>query len=246
MAQVFYPTAETVIEAALRAIAVIDPETSRQPNTTEVANALEALNFLVTSWQAHGMQVWCHKTVSYTLSAAGSYTIGPSGATITAARPLRIVQAWLRDTSTLPVDTPINIVSRDEFNLLSVKNSVGPVNQLYYDPEYDRDGSNSGANAKGKIWVWPIPDATILADYDLYMVCVRPIADFNAKTDALDFPQEWFNAVKWNLAYQLAFEYGIPVEILDRLEKRAKEELDLVLSFDTDPAPIFFQPDNRY
>lgn len=246
MAQVFYPTAETVIEAALRAIAVIDPETTLQPNTTEMANALEALNFLVTSWQAHGMQVWCHKTVSYVLTAANSYTIGPSGATITAARPLRIVQAWLRDTSTNPVDTPLNIVSRDEFNLLSVKTTPGIPNQLFYDPEFDRDASNGGANAKGKIWIWPQPDATVVTNYDLYMVCVRPIQDFTAKTDYLDFPQEWFNAVKWNLAHQIAFEYGVPVEILDRLEKRAETELSLALSFDNDPAPVFFQPERRY
>jgi len=243
MAQNFYPTAQNVIDAALRALAAIDPESSTEPTTTERTNALQTLNFLVTSWQAHGMQIWCHKTVSYTLSAANSYTIGPSGATITAARPLSIVQAWLRDTSTDPVDIPVNIISRDEYNLLSVKTSDGIPNQLFYDPEYDRDASNNGANAKGKIYVWPQPDATVVTNYDLYIVSVRPIQDFNAVSDTLDFPQEWFNAVKWNLAYHLSFDYGTPREKQDKIEKIATDALNLALSFDVDQTPVLFQPD---
>lgn len=246
MAQVFYPTATQVITDALRALAVVDPESTVAPSSTESTNGLRALNYLVTSWQALGLQVWCHKQVNYTLSLANSYTIGPSGATITAARPLKIVQAWLRDTSTDPVDIPIDIISRDEYNLLSVKTSEGPPVKLFYDPEYDRDASNNGANAKGKIYVWPQPDATVVTNYDLYIISQRPIQDFNATSDTLDFPQEWFNAIKWNLAYQLSFEYGTVVEKQDRIRKLAEDTLNLAMSWDTDQASIKFQPENRW
>lgn len=245
MAQVFYPTATQLISDAMRALAVIDPESTVEPTTTETANALRTLNYIVTSWQAIGLQGWCHKTVSYTLSAASEYTIGPSGATITAARPLRIMQAWLRDTSTDPVDIPVNIVSRDEYNLLSVKTTDGIPNQLFYDPEYDRDASNSGANAKGKIYIWPQPDATVITNYDLYLVTQRPLQDFNAVSDTFDFPQEWFNAIKWNLAYQLSFEYGTVAEKQDRIKKLAEDTLELAKSWDIDPASSFFQVDTR-
>lgn len=245
MAQNFYPTASQVIDAALGALAAIDPEGTATPTTTERTNALTTFNFLVTSWQAYGMQVWCQKTGSYTLSAANSYTIGASGATITAARPLTITQAWLRDTSTYPVDIPLEIIDRDTYNRLSVKTSIGVPVQLFYDPEYDRDASNSGANAKGKIYVWPTPDSTIVTNYDLYFVYTRPLQDFNATSDTLDFPQYWFNAVKWNLAYQMSFDYGIPIEDKNKLEKLAKESLDLALSFDTDQESVYFQVDKR-
>lgn len=246
MAQVFYPTASGIIDAALRTIGVYDSEGTSGATTDITTNALATLNYIVTAWQADGMQVWCQKLGSYTLSAANSYTIGASGATITAARPLAITQAWLRDTATTPVDTPLNIVSREEFNLLSVKTTSGIPNQLYYDPEYDRDASNSGANAKGKIWIWPQPDSTVVTNYDLYFVYTRPIQDFNATTDTLDFPQYWFNAVRLALADELAFEYGVPVEIHDRLHKRAVEAKKAAMDFDVDPAPVFFQPSDRY
>jgi hypothetical protein len=245
MAQAFYPTAANVIAAAIRAIAAADPEGGLSPSTTENTNALQALNFLVTSWAAIGMQAWCHKNTSHILTAAtNSYTIGP-GANIDVARPTSIVQAWLRSTDTLPVDTPVRIISRQEYNLMTVKTTAGPPNALFYDPQYDLPGSNDGANAYGKIFVWPTPSATEVTNYDLHLVYVRPIQDFSATTDVLDFPPEWGNAIKWNLAYQIAFEYGVPVEILDRLEKRAKDELELAESFDTEQTSAYFQPDSR-
>ena len=245
MAQSFYPTASNVIDSALRAIAVADPEGGLTPSTTERTNALTALNYIVTSWQADGMQVWCQKQASYVLTAASSYTVGPGG-NIVIARPLSVTQAWLRDTSTNPIDIPINMIDRSTYNMLSSKSSVGAPNQLFYDPEYDRDATNNGANAKGKIYVWPTPDSTIVTNYDLYFIYTRPIEDFNAVTDTLDFPQYWFNAIKWNLAHQLAFEYGIPVEILDRIGRLAEEEKGKAMAFDTEQDSVFFQPDTRW
>ena len=245
MAQTFYPNAQTVIDAALRAIAVSDPEGGASPSTIERTNALEALNFLVTYWQADGMQVWCQKTGTHTLTVdTTEYTVGPGGA-IDIARPTQVTQAWLRSNDTDPVDTPLNIVDRNTHNFLSTKTSSGTPNQLMYDPRYDMPAGNNGANAKGLITLWPAPTSTDVTTYDLHFVYTRPIQDFNAVTDFLDFPQEWFNAIKWNLAYQISFEYGTPVEILDRIRKIAEEEKARAMAFDTDQVGIFFQPDDR-
>ena len=247
MAQSFYPTAQNIIDAALRALAVIDPESSTTPTTTERTNALTALNYLVTSWQAEGMQVWCQKQYTHILTAdTVSYTIGSSGADITASRPMGVTQAWLRSNDTKPIDIPINIIDRTTYNNLSVKTSTGNTNQLYYDPQYDRDSSNNGTNAKGKVYLWPVPDTTGVATYDLYFSGTRPIEDFNAITDTLDFPQEWFNAIKWNLAYQLSFDYGTPIEKQNKLEKLADEEKSRVLAWDVEQNSVFFQPDRRF
>lgn len=247
MAQGFYPNAQTVIDAALRAIAVADPEGAVSPSTTERTNALEALNFLVTSWQADGLQVWCQKQASTSLTASqNSYTCGPAG-NIVVARPNIITQAWLREASgSAPVDIPLEIIDRSRYNLLSSKASEGTPSQLFYDPLYDMPGGNSGANAYGKLYLFSTPDTNAATNYNLYVVYTRPIQDFNATTDYLDFPQEWFNAIKWNLAYQIAFEYGVPVEILDRVKKIAEEEKERVLGWDTAKESVYFQVDTRY
>ncbi len=247
MAQAFYPNAQTIITAALRAIAVSDPEGGVSPSATELTNALEALNFLVTSWQADGLQVWCQKIQTVTLVAGqDSYTCGPTGQ-IVIQRPTQISQAWLRATTgTQPVDIPLNIIDRQTYNALSVKNTSGTSNQLFYDPTYDLPGGNFGANTSGKFYLWPVPDSTVVANYNLMFVYTRPIQDFNAVTDYLDFPQEWFNAIKWNLAHQIAFEYGVPVELLDRIKKIAEEEKARVMGWDTEKDSVFFQVDHRF
>ena len=244
MAQVFYPTALNVITDALTDIGAIDPEGGITPTSGMTTGALRVLNYLVTAWQAHGMQVWCQKQGTYSLSnGVGNFTIGPSGATVTADRPLSIQQAWLRNTVADPdQDIPIRIISREEYNNLATKASSGTPICLYYDPEYDRPGSNSGANAKGKVYIWPVPDTTVATTYDLYFIYTRPIADFNASSDTLDFPQEWYNAVRWNLAEALCPSYEVPIVKWDRIRKNAQDSLALALSWDRDQSSVMISP----
>jgi hypothetical protein len=165
---------------------------------------MQIMNFIVTSWIAHGMQVWCQKTGTYALSnAVNNPTVGPGG-TINIARPETITQAWLRDTTqTYPIDIPVDIISREDYNMLTQKTTPGTPNTLYYEPQYDVPGSNSGASAKGQIFLWPVPDTPTATQYDLYFIYTRPLQDFVATSDALDFPQEWYEAVRWNLAHSL-------------------------------------------
>lgn len=243
MAQSFYPTSTTVIDAALRVVGGLDPEGGITPTTTQRNNALEALNFLVTSWQADGLQVWCQKQGTYTLSSAvSSVTIGPGG-TINVARPLSIQQAWLRDTVASPnVDTPVRVVGREEYNLLSVKTTTGTPNMIYYDPQYDLPGGNSGTTAKGTIYMWPVPDTSLATQYDLYFIYTRPLQDFSAVGDGLDFPQEWFNAIKWNLTMAIAPEYQVPIMTWDRIVKLAEDTKEAALAWDGEQTSTTFSP----
>jgi hypothetical protein len=189
------------------------------------------------------MQVWCQKQGTHILTASTSaYTVGPSG-DVNIQRPLSIQMAWLRDTSS--IDSPLRIIGREEYNMFSAKTSSGKPNVLYYDPQYDLPASNSGASAKGKIYLYPTPTAAEVATYDLYFIYTRPIQDFTASSDSLDFPQEWYNAVKWNLAAEIMPEYGLPVMEQDRIRGQAKATLELVEGWDREEGSIFIQPDNQ-
>lgn len=243
MAQSFYPTIQQVADAAIKVCAAADPESNITPSTTQREDAMQAANFLVTSWIAHGMQVWCQKQGNHTLTAStNSYTAGPSG-DISIARPLSIQQAWLRDTVADPdMDLPLRIISREEYNMLSQKAATGTPNCLFYDPQYDLPGSNSGASAKGKIFIWPTPDSSVVTQYDLYFVYTRPIQDFAATSDTLDFPQEWFNAVKWNLAMMIAPEYEVPLGKWKEIQKIAEDTLRLALSWDRETTSVEISP----
>lgn len=243
MAQSFYPSAQNVIDRALEDIGAIDPEGGVTPTTTERTSALAALNYLVTSWQAHGLQVWCQKYGQYLLAnGVNNVTVGPGG-TVNIARPLSIQKAWLEDPNT--VDRPIMIVGRDEYNSLSTKTSTGVPTCIFYDPEYDLPAGNSGASAKGRIYLWPVPDTTIATNYNLLFVYTRPIQDFSVVGDSIDFPQEWYDAIRWNLALSLCPAYGVPAVTWDRVRAMAKEAKDLALSWDTDRASSTISPSSE-
>lgn len=237
----FFPDRDTIIKAALRRIRAYDPEDTSPVTTNQYNNASETLNMLLSAWQADGLQVWCVKTSSALTMTAGttSYTIG-NGATFNLNRPLDIMQAWIRDT-TSNADTPMMIISKEVYNNLTAKTTTGTPNQLYYDAAWD-GATNTGTTSTGTIYLWPAADATIAAGKRLYIVYQRPLLDFTATSDALDMPQEWYNAVRLNLALAIAPEYGIPVIEYDRLKGEAMEAKELAMGWDREKTSIYFQP----
>lgn len=236
----FFPDGDTIIKASLRRVRGYDPEQTSTITTTQYSNARETLNFLLAHWQALGLPVWCRKTTSKALTAAdGDYTIG-SGGDINVNHPLAIYDAWLRDTNN--VDVPLMIIGEQEYYDLSTKSAQGRPSQLYFSRDYLGDGSNSGATAKGTIYLWPTPDTTSAANYTLYLRYQRPLLDFNASADALDMPQEWYETVRVNLAYKIAPEYGMQRGDYQDLKEEAKDTLELALEWDTEQVSIFFKP----
>ena len=73
----------------------------------------------------------------------------------------------------------------------------------------------------------------------------RPFEDFDASADEPDFPSEWFEALKFNLALRLAPEYGVPTESFSMIKNLAKETKDAALSFGTEEGGFYFEVDKR-
>lgn len=244
MAQSFYPNVSTLATRALTDIGAVDPEGGVTPTTAQLTDVMQIMNFVATSWIAFGMQVWCQKTGTYVLAngIGSAITVGPGG-TINIARPETITQTWLRDTTqTYPIDIPLQILGREDYNRLSQKTVPGVPNSIYYDPQYDLPGTNSGASAKGLISLWPVPDTATATQYDLYFIYTRPIQDFSVVGDALDFPQEWYEPMRWNIANSLCPSYNVPVMKWDRIRANAKESLALALSFDREDGSVSISP----
>lgn len=237
----FFPTANEIILSAFELIRVSDSESLQVPTTAQYNRAIQALNFMLTGWQADGLQLWARKTTSFSLTDGTiNYEIG-SGATINVNRPLKIYNAW-RHESTNNTDTPIQIVSEKEYNEYNNKQQEGTPIALYYNPRYESNSVQEGATAKGLISIYQPVDATGASLYSIYINYQRPFNDFTATTDTLDFPQEWNEAIKYGLAVRLAPIYGVPMMEYDRLKAMAKEIKDEVLGFDTEWQSLRIQP----
>lgn len=236
---------DTIVKAALRRVRAYDPEDATTISTVQYNNAAETLNLIVSAWQADGLQVWAIKTsTAITMTASdGDYTLGPSGADITtpvgSLRPLDILRAWLRDT-TSNADTPLEIINKEEYDLLSVKTSEGTPTCLYYDASFT--GNTTVAAQTSTLYLWPEPDSSTATNKRLYLVYQRPFLDFQASTDNLDMPQEWYNAVKLALAHAIAPEYGMPVIEYDRLEREAEKAKIMAMGWDREKTSLHIQP----
>lgn len=144
-------------------------------------------------------------------------------------RPLRVVSAR-RFNFASAIDTQINLVSRIDYRNLPNKTNTGVVTQAFYDPR-------GGANTQGVISVWPAPADVTNA---VKMTWWRPVQDFSAAGNTPDLPQEWLDALIWNLAYKMAPEYDCPANRFNMIKEQAAGSLGLVMGFDREPESYLF------
>lgn len=124
--------------------------------------------------------------------------------------------------------TPLSpMMSRREYFDLPQPRNRGTVTQAYYNPARDQ----------GQMYVWNAPTD---ANNGLRFTYYRPIQDFSSVDDTADLPQEWDNALKWNLARELGPGYSIPVERWDRIVQQAGIKLELVQGWDRESESVYF------
>jgi hypothetical protein len=132
--------------------------------------------------------------------------------------------------------TPLSpMMSRREFFDLPQPTNPGLVTQCFYDPARDQ----------GEMWVWNVSNS---ANWGLRFTAYRPIQDWTTPATTGDLPQEWNNALNWNLARELGPRYSIPAERWDRIQLMAKDKLELVQGWDREPESVYFgrsSPQNR-
>lgn len=142
-------------------------------------------------------------------------------------RPLEVIEARRVDSE--GNDTPIGPpISRDEYMSLTNKTQIGIENQVYYDPQ----------TTNGVLKVW---QASGDVQRMLRMSVKYPVQDFDTAADNADFPVEWLRTLKFNLAVEIAPEFGKePSSTVKRIADETKEQ---VQGFDREQTSIFFQPD---
>lgn len=224
----FSITRNEIIERALRILGVT-PQ-GQLPNATQYSDGAKALNGLVKALEADGLPLWGRTNYSLTLVAGTRvYSIG-EGQTVNTPKPLKMERIFRRHISS-NTDTPINMVTKQEYDALSNKFITGIPYQFYYEPK----------RIYGDLYVHPVPDATTASSYTLEMVYQRPFEDFDTSTDEPDFPQEWFDALCFLLADRMALEYGLAREVRDTIKGKALELKNEALGFGTEEGSIYFQ-----
>jgi hypothetical protein len=125
------------------------------------------------------------------------------------------------------LETPMNCFSRKEYMNLPNKTNSGTPTAFFYTPQL----------SSGELYVWPAP---VNSTYGCRFTWYRPIEDFTTVANTSDFPQEWINALTWNLAVELAPDFSVPPARFQILKAQAMEKLELVQGWDREPENIYF------
>ena len=144
-------------------------------------------------------------------------------------RPNRVLSTR-RNTFGQNNEIPVLSWSRNEYFNQVNKLSRGTIVNSYYSPQL----------GNGRMYVWQTADSV---NNLLRFTFERPMDIITLSTDELDFPEEWFEAIVYNLAFRLSDDYNVPLQKADRLGQKAAVFLDDLLGWDEEMESLNLQPD---
>lgn len=236
-----------IISAALRKINRLGDFETLTTSDKRYLAALAALKLLCKEFSNYGMPLWAIEELSIPFSNAGftdinGVTIATGGADITNVAPMKIYQAIRRDLNCGYIDVPMNVYTQDYYNSLSKKGASGaPLGYTYYPTN-----TSVISPVVGLLKVWPLPDTYWQTNGVIYIRYQRPIQDVGVDTNDLDFPAEWQRAIVYSLAYDLAPEYGIDINLRSALKADKEQLVQQALGFMTEEGDFNIQPRIRW
>jgi hypothetical protein len=185
---------------------------------------------------ADGTRQWTTLTVTgattLTLAAAltGAVDDLASIYTYTTAtdQPVRIDSVRYADTYTSD-EISTSMVARDEYFNQPSKTTSGAVNTWYFQRNLDF----------GHLYIWPIADNCKRL---LRITFIKPQYIPEDQSEDILIPPEWYVALKFKLAADLAISYGVDPNRQMMLEQKAAIYLQKAISSDDDGASFQFTP----
>lgn len=225
-----FPTAERIVVLAYEDAGITQEGDS--PNSEQMARGMSRLNDIINLWCTQGLKLWSLIDQEVTLVASQQeYTFMPAG-DVNIAKPMRILQGYVLIANSEGTKRPIYPLSWDDWMKLSNVEQEGAISQFFVDKLYDRL----------TVRFWLIPDSSEAAN-TAHLLIQQQITNFSSLTETLMFPQEWFIALRWALADDLAT--GQPEAIVQRCAMRAQAFRTALENWDVEDPPTQFTPDPR-
>jgi len=186
-------TAQNLIYRAYRKIGL------KSPTDDEDDEALESVNDMISLWGTDFLVPYRVRE-SFTLTiGTRNYTFGSGGAFDT-VRPMKLDTITLRNSD--DYDWPITLMSPGEWQDIYYKNNSGRPTRAYYKPEYPL----------GILRLNKKPDEA----YTLLFCSWKNFTEFAALSTTVALPNEYKDAVVYNLAVRLAEDnsVNIPASII--------------------------------
>ena len=204
-------TAADQINGALRLIGMLAE--GEVPSAATSQDALTALNQMIDSWNTERLSVFC--TVDQVFNwppGTRSRTLGPTGDFV-GQRPIQLDDStYFRDAST-NVSYGIKFINQDQYNNIAVKTVTSTYPQtIWYNATYPDI----------EIYLYPVPSRVL----EFHFVSVSPLSAPATLDTNLAFPPGYLRAFRYNLACELAPEFGVePSAQVRRIAMYSKRDL---------------------
>lgn len=209
-------TAGELIKGALRLLGVLAE--GEEPSADSYADALVAFNQMVESWSTERLAVYGTTEKVHTWPAGeASQTIGPTSDIEKTPCPVRI------DESTYYVidgySYGLRQINVDQYNAIRSKDIETEMPQVMW--------SNMILDAvflspRIQMTLYPVP----AQDIEMHVVFVQELTQANATSDQVYVPQGYLRAFRYNLAVELAPEFGVPAPSdVKRIASKSKSNL---------------------
>jgi len=223
-------TGNELIKASLRVLGVHDIHTT--PTDDEMQNALDAFIWMLEQLAGPpdrtdiGIKPWIQAIATLTLSAKASFDIKASGGDLDLEVPEGIITATRRDTDSN--DNILIPMTLEDYNAISNKGQTGTPGRYYYEREKDN----------GLFKLDYIPSDTT----DTVILNYRRRIESPTLAGNLDMPEVSYRMLKYNLAIDLAPEYGKePSSVLMGLALQSRRKLSRHYP-EISSTEMYFQP----
>jgi hypothetical protein len=204
-------TANDQINGALRLIGMLaEGET---PSAATSQDALTALNQMIDSWNIERLSVFCtqDQIINWHPNQI-SRTLGPSGDTV-GNRPVLVDDAsYFRDPSN-GISYGLKLINQQQYNGIAVKTVTSTYPQVMWVNMTFPDITMT---------VYPVPTKLL----EFHIVSVEQLTKPANLATNLAFPPGYLRAFKYNLACEIAAEFGVePSPTVQRIAMTSKRNL---------------------
>jgi len=204
-------TARDQINGALRLLGVL--ASGETADASEEQDGLMALNQMIDSWNTERLSVYSTQDQVFTWPAStASRTLGPTGSLV-GTRPVLLDSAtYFRDPST-GVSYGIQQINQQQYDGIAVKTVTSTYPQVMF---------VNMAHPDIEMTVYPVPTRAL----EFHFISVEELSQPANLSTVLAFPPGYLRAFRYNLACELAPEWGVePSPQVQRIAVVSKRNL---------------------
>jgi hypothetical protein len=191
-----------MVSASLRLLGIL--ASGEVASNNESNDALISLNNMVDIWSTEKMLIYATVQETFALVVnQGSYQMGTGAPDFNTTRPQKIENiVWQQPTGAYPFNLQIKIITQDQWASIGVPTVTSTIPTHMW-PQYTYPYMTLN--------FWPVPQAV----NNIVMWSWKPLTDFSALTTTVSLPPGYQKAIIYNLAIEMAPEYGVtPSELV--------------------------------